>query len=25
VLSDPIWRVYYRVHCRQAERYQVGR
>jgi 2-polyprenyl-6-methoxyphenol hydroxylase-like FAD-dependent oxidoreductase len=24
-LSDPIWRVYYRVHCRQAERYQVGR
>src|SRR5215831_2901166 len=25
VLSDPIWRAYYRVHCRQAERYQVGR
>jgi hypothetical protein len=25
VLSDPIWRVYYRVHCRQAARYQVGR
>jgi 2-polyprenyl-6-methoxyphenol hydroxylase-like FAD-dependent oxidoreductase len=25
VLSDPIWKVYYRVHCRQAERYQVGR
>ena len=25
VLSDPIWRVCYRVHCRQAERYQVGR
>jgi 2-polyprenyl-6-methoxyphenol hydroxylase-like FAD-dependent oxidoreductase len=25
VLSDPIWRVYYRVHCRQAERYQKGR
>lgn len=25
VLSDPIWNVYYRVHCRQAERYQVGR
>src|SRR5262245_28530543 len=25
VLSDPIWREYYRVHCRQAERYQVGR
>ncbi len=25
VLSDPIWRVYYRVHRRQAERYQVGR
>ena len=24
VLSDPIWKVYYRVHCRQAERYQVG-
>src|SRR5262245_18901197 len=24
VLSDPIWREYYRVHCRQAERYQVG-
>lgn len=25
VLSDPIWSVRYRVHCRQAERYQVGR
>jgi 2-polyprenyl-6-methoxyphenol hydroxylase-like FAD-dependent oxidoreductase len=25
VLSDPIWKEYYRVHCRQAERYQVGR
>jgi 2-polyprenyl-6-methoxyphenol hydroxylase-like FAD-dependent oxidoreductase len=25
VLSDPIWSVCYRVHCRQAERYQVGR
>jgi hypothetical protein len=25
VLSDPIWNVCYRVHCRQAERYQVGR
>jgi 2-polyprenyl-6-methoxyphenol hydroxylase-like FAD-dependent oxidoreductase len=25
VLSDPIWKTYYRVHCRQAERYQVGR
>ena len=25
VLSDPIWKVYYRVHCRQAERYRVGR
>jgi len=25
VLGDPIWRAYYRVHCRQAERYQVGR
>src|SRR5262245_60500388 len=25
VLSDPIWSVYYRVHRRQAERYQVGR
>jgi len=25
VLSDPIWKVYYRVHCRQAERYHVGR
>src|SRR5262245_3854071 len=25
VLSDPIWNVRYRVHCRQAERYQVGR
>jgi 2-polyprenyl-6-methoxyphenol hydroxylase-like FAD-dependent oxidoreductase len=24
VLSDPIWKMYYRVHCRQAERYQVG-
>ena len=24
VLSDPIWKVYYRVHCRQAERYHVG-
>ena len=24
-LSDPIWNVCYRVHCRQAERYQVGR
>jgi 2-polyprenyl-6-methoxyphenol hydroxylase-like FAD-dependent oxidoreductase len=24
VLSDPTWKVYYRVHCRQAERYQVG-
>ena len=25
VLSDPIWSVRYRVHGRQAERYQVGR
>jgi len=25
VLSDPIWSVRYRVHCRQSERYQVGR
>ena len=25
VLRDPIWSVRYRVHCRQAERYQVGR
>ena len=25
VLSDPIWKAYYRVHCRQAERYRVGR
>lgn len=25
VLSDPIWSVRYRVHCRQAERYQAGR
>ncbi len=25
VLSDPIWKVFYRVHCRQSERYQVGR
>jgi 2-polyprenyl-6-methoxyphenol hydroxylase-like FAD-dependent oxidoreductase len=25
VLSDPIWKAYYRVHCRQAGRYQVGR
>jgi len=25
MLSDPIWSVYYRVQCRQAERYQVGR
>ena len=25
VLSDPIWNVCYRVHCRQAERYQAGR
>src|SRR5262249_13684797 len=25
VLSDPIWKEYYRIHCHQAERYQVGR
>ena len=25
VLSDPVWSVCYRVHCRQAARYQVGR
>jgi len=24
-LTDPIWNVCYRVHCRQAERYQAGR
>ena len=25
VLSDPVWKVYYRVHCRQADPYHFGR